>query len=434
MTKHEQIIEHIKALEIGSKISVRQIAKELKVSEGTAYRAIKEAESQGYVSTIGRVGTIRIEKKEKENIERLTFAEVVNVVDGTVIGGKSGLYKALNKLVIGAMELNEMMKYVERESLLIVGNRMEAHELALQNGAAVLITGGFDTTDQVKELADEYELPVISSSYDTFTVASLINRAIFDSLIKKEIVVVEDILIPLKKTHYLHVSDLVEDWYRKSAETAHSRFPVVDSNGKVQGMVTTKDIIGVPSDKPIGKVMTKHPMTAVLKTSVASVAHMMVWEGIELLPVTDHQRNLVGVISRQDVLKAMQYMQKQPHMGETIEDIITQHFVDVEDEEYYIKTEVTPQMTNTLGTLSSGVLLTILTEAGRRLMRRHKKGEMVVENVTLYFLKPVQIDSEIHVLPRILELRRKVGKVDLEVYHDDQLVAKALMTGQVLDR
>ncbi len=64
-TKHNQILEHINNLPVGHKISVRQIAKDLGVSEGTAYRAIKDAENKGYVSTIERVGTIRIEQKEE---------------------------------------------------------------------------------------------------------------------------------------------------------------------------------------------------------------------------------------------------------------------------------------------------------------------------------------------------------------------------------
>src|SRR5699024_6922588 len=102
-TKHEQILRYISELNIGEKISVRRIAKELQVSEGTAYRAIKEAENQGLVSTIERVGTIRIEKKVKENIEKLTYAEVVNIVDGQVLGGRNGLHKTLNRFVIGAM-------------------------------------------------------------------------------------------------------------------------------------------------------------------------------------------------------------------------------------------------------------------------------------------------------------------------------------------
>src|SRR5690625_1311594 len=98
-TKHQQIIRHITNLAIGEKISVRSIAKELLVSEGTAYRAIKEAENQGLVSTIARVGTIRIEQKQKENIEKLTFAEIVTIVDGQVLGGRNGLYKTLNRFV-----------------------------------------------------------------------------------------------------------------------------------------------------------------------------------------------------------------------------------------------------------------------------------------------------------------------------------------------
>ena len=183
-TKHEKILQYIESLPVGDKISVRQIAKEMQVSEGTAYRAIKEAENRRLVSSIERVGTIRIEKK-KENIERLTFAEIVNIVDGQVLGGKSGLHKTLTKFVIGAMQLEDMMRYTDAGSLLIVGNRIKAHENALRAGAAVLITGGFDTTEDNKLLADSLDLPIISTSYDTFTVATMINRAIYDQLIKK---------------------------------------------------------------------------------------------------------------------------------------------------------------------------------------------------------------------------------------------------------
>ena len=80
-TKHDLILEYIESLPVGNRISVRSIAKELSVSEGTAYRAIKDAENVGLVSTIQRVGTIRIERKLKKHIERLTFGEVVRIID-----------------------------------------------------------------------------------------------------------------------------------------------------------------------------------------------------------------------------------------------------------------------------------------------------------------------------------------------------------------
>ena len=68
MTKHNKIINYIKGLVPGAKISVRGVSTKLNVSEGTAYRAIKEAEVQGYVNTIPRVGTIRVENRNKKDI------------------------------------------------------------------------------------------------------------------------------------------------------------------------------------------------------------------------------------------------------------------------------------------------------------------------------------------------------------------------------
>lgn len=435
-TKHEQIIQYIDSLPIGEKISVRQIAKDLNVSEGTAYRAIKDAENKGYVSTIERVGTIRIERKKKENIEKLTFAEVVNIVDGQVLGGREGLHKTLNKFVIGAMKLEAMMRYTGAGNLLIVGNRTKAHELALEAGAAVLITGGFDTDEDVKKLADELKLPIISTSYDTFTVATMINRAIYDQLIKKEIVLVEDILTAVNDTIILKLDDTIENWYEYNEQTRHSRFPVVDQHLKVQGMITSKDIIGYDKQTPIEKVMTRNPMIVHGKTSVASAAHMMVWEGIEMLPVVDDYHRLEGIISRQDVLKALQMIQRQPQVGETIDDIVTNQFVDVTETkgDQFYRCEVTPQMTNYMGTISYGVFTTIVTEAANRVLRTHKKGDLVIENVTIYFIKPVQIESMIEIRPKVLELGRKFAKVDVEVYNEGIVVGKALMMAQILDR
>ncbi|XJZ26469.1 DRTGG domain-containing protein [Bacillota bacterium Lsc_1132] len=436
-TKHEQILQYIDELPIGEKISVRQIAKAMNVSEGTAYRAIKDAENKGYVSTIERVGTIRIERKKKENIEKLTFAEVVNIVDGQVLGGRAGLHKTLNKFVIGAMKLEAMMRYTEAGNLLIVGNRTKAHELALKAGASVLITGGFDTEDDVKKLADKLQLPIISTSYDTFTVATMINRAIYDQLIKKEIILVEDILTPLAESYFLQTTDHTAKWHELNRETKHSRYPVVDHNKKIQGIVTAKDIVGHDEATPIEKIMTKNPMTVSGKTSVASAAHMMVWEGIELLPVVDDANKLEGIISRQDVLKALQMIQRQPQVGETIDDIVTNQLTMMRDrakgEDVY-SCEVTPQMTNHIGTISYGVFTTIVTEAAGRVLKGYKKGDLVVENITIYFIKPVQIESMLEIYPKVLDVGRKFGKVDVEVFNEGILVGKAMMMCQLIDR
>lgn len=434
LTKHEQILRHIESLKLGSRISVRKIAKNMEVSEGTAYRAIKEAENQGLVSTKERIGTVRVEKKLRQNIDKLTFAEVVNMVDGQVLGGSRGLHKTLNKFVIGAMEQDAMMRYIEAGSLLIVGNRNEAHSCALEYGAGVLITGGFDTSSEVKLLADKLELPIISSSYDTFTVASMINRAIYDRLIKKKIMLVEDILASGAALYALKANSTLKDWQRLSEDTGYSRFPVVDEWNRIIGVVTSKDMVGANALQTVDKLMTRSPLTVTPQTSVASAAHMMVWEGIELLPVVDLNRKMLGVLNRSDVLKAMQYIQKQPQNGETFEDLIWSGLEEVRDEKGTLQFHgvITPQMTNHLGTVSEGVLTTLMTQAAYRIVQEFKKGDLVMDNMSTYFLKPLQIDSKIEIRPTIIEVSRKFGKIDVEIYHAGALVSKAMLTAQVI--
>ncbi len=424
-TKHEKILQYIESLPVGDKISVRQIAKDMQVSEGTAYRAIKEAENRSLVSSIERVGTIRIEKKKKENIERLTFAEIVNIVDGQVLGGMNGLHKTLTKFVIGAMQLEDMMRYTEAGSLLIVGNRFKAHENALKEGAAVLITGGFDTTEENKRLADELELPIISSSYDTFTVATLINRAIYDQLIKKDILLIEDIYIPIEETSTLHNHQTISDFRLLNEKTSHGAFPVVGNNNKLVGMITVKDVIGKEPADPIDKVMTKHPISTSMKTSVASAGHRMIWEGIDLLPIVDDDGVLQGVISRQDVLKALQHAQRQPHHGETIDDLVKKEIKLLSEEDVVVEFTVTPQMTNQFGSISYGAFTTLLSEVGSIALKRKKRGDAVAENMTIYFIKPIQMETVLTVVPHILDMSRKFVKMDFDIFNESYISRKS---------
>lgn len=433
-TKHEQITKYIESLAVGTKLSVRQIAQDLDVSEGTAYRAIKEAENIGLVSTKRRIGTIRMEKKEEPVIDKLTFAEIVNVVEGVVLGGSSGIHKSLNKFVIGAMQLEAMLKYIEAGNLLIVGNRVQAHMCALSQGAGVLITGGFDTTPEVKELADELQLPIIGSSFDTFTVATMINRAMEDRLIKKKIMIVDDIVRKDSPIYSLMAANTVKDMQKLVEETTHTRYPVIDDHQVPIGMITTKDLMGAKPNQLIGTLMTPNPLMINLKTSVASAGHTMVWEGIELLPVIDTDRKMIGVISRKDVMKAMQHMQRQPQNAETFEVQIYSGIDELRDEEgkLYFQGTVTPQMTNFEGLVSEGVLTTIMIRAAYRTVQEHKKGDLILDSSSSYFLIPLQIDDVIEIVPSIVEMSRRFCKIDMEIRTNGTRVARSMFTARIL--
>lgn len=428
-TKHQQILDYIEQIPIGEKLSVRKIARQLDVSEGTAYRAIREADNMGLVRTIQRVGTIRTETPKKAEIESLNFHEVLNVIDGEAIGGKAGLDRELIKFVIGAMQIDAMKRYISEGSLVIVGNRTDAQKLSLELGAAVLITGGFSADQEIIDLADELNLPLMTTTYDTFTVATMINRAMSDQLIEKEILQIQDIYTDLEKTEFLYESDKVTTYHDLNEKSNHSRFPVVNQLHQLVGMITPKDIIGASKHNPIKDVMTKSPTTVNLSTSIANASHMMIWEGYELLPVVEEDLTLLGVISRQDVMRAMQSVQKQSQIGDTISDQMRQAIEMVSPEEYRVK--VRPQMINSTGTIATGVLAELLTKVVRDVLSRKTNHHMIIEQIHITYLKMVELDAELSIFPNIYEKNRRIFHLDIEVFQEDAIVAKALINCQV---
>ncbi|MCQ6558562.1 DRTGG domain-containing protein [Paenibacillus mendelii] len=436
LTKHERLIQYIGKLKIGTKLSVRSMAEEFDVSEGTAYKAIKEAETLGLVSTKERIGTVRIERKKRGKLDRLTFAEVADIVEGRLYGGATGLNKTLHKFVIGAMELDAMVRYIDAGSLLIVGNREKAHRCALEQGAGVLITGGFGTSEDVNRLADSLGLPIISSKHDTYTVASMINRAMFDRLIKQKIMLVEDIVTYSRPVETMRLGETVDDFYKLSARHGGSRFPVLDDRGRVVGMMTMKDAEGASGGQLVDKLMTRHLITAALNIPIASAAHTMVAEGIELLPIVDKNRKLLAAISRSEVLDAMRYTGRQSESGDTFDDLISAGFAKTEiagEGKWVYKGRITPQMSGTFGTISEGVIVTLMTLAARGLIRDLGKRDHIVESLTSYFVRPVQLESEVAIVPKLLEMSRKNAKLEVELTDSSGLAAKAMLTAQLMD-
>jgi len=434
MSKHEEIVNHILSLSIGTKISVRGISSELGISDGTSYRAIKEAETLGIVNTIPRVGTIRVAKVYKKNIEALTYAEVIRILDATILGGKEGINKTLNKFIIGAMAVESISKYISPGYLLIIGNREEAQQLALENDAAVLITGGFDCSEKVKALADEKGIPVLSSSYDSFTVASMINKAIYESMVKKEIILVEDVMDV--NTTCLMGTDTVATWRKLMAETNHERYPVLDENLKVIGIATLRDLQGHNDESElINKIMNKNPICVTPKTTVAYAAHIMGWDGIKICPVIDKKR-LVGVLTIEHVIKAMEFALRQPQVAETIEDLILMNFSCIhEGEGLHFNGQIIPQMLDSVGTASWSSLNMLLSTMGIMALRQNSNINISVDSIMAYFMRPVQMGSDIDIFAVIVDKGRNFSKVEISMFNKNkEPVAKAMISAKIFSK
>jgi len=200
-------------------------------------------------------------------------------------------------------------------------------------------------------------------------------------------------------------------------------------------MITSKDVHGRPADQTLDKLMTRRPMTVTMNTPVASAAHRMVTEGLELLPVTDRQRKLLGTIGRSEVLRAMQLEGRPEQLGETFDALMWSGFSERRDEEgkLHFTGAVTPQMSGPIGTVSEGVLAALMQQAAARAVEDLRKQEHVLENMTAYYLRTVPIEAVIDIQPTVIDASRRFVKLEVQVTMDGELIAKSVMTAHSID-
>lgn len=431
LTKHEIIIQYIKDLEISTKVSVRQIAKELDVSEGTAYRAIKEAENQGFVSSIPKVGTIRIEEEKERELEDFTLKEIIIIVEGEVLTGEKNLSMAPEHFLIAASSKESLEFEIEKTSLLIVGDRADLQLLGLEHGAALLITGPIDVSQEVLNRGKELNLPIIKSAYDTFIATSMINKAVYERLKAKKLVRVEDIMT--KDLKYISPDAKVLDWHKLAKMSGRSRFPVVNEQDKLVGIVTAVDIAGVEEETGIAEVMNTDVLTAERKTLVTHLSRLLVWEGFELVPVVDDKKHLLGTISRRDILKAFQQTQRQPKFGETVDNLTLSGFkLDEWEGGIKLTGEITQFMVSELGTASVGTVVMIMSTAAYIAIRKKLRWDAINDTFTIHQLNPPSVGDKVEVLTTILKADKKTCMVEIELFCGSELKAKAITTARAV--
>ena len=140
------------------------------------------------------------------------------------------------RIVVGAMETDgfrQVMEYYSEEGcVVIVGDRKEIQRHAIESHARCLIvTGGFLPDKSVLDMAQRNKVSVISSPYDTATTVRLMHlstpaREVFSS-------------------DFYSVSpyDLLLDVKAKMRDSALRGCPVVDTGGRLAGILTRRDML-----------------------------------------------------------------------------------------------------------------------------------------------------------------------------------------------
>ena len=110
---------------------------------------------------------------------RTQYQNIVSTLDGQVLTGNPHAYFIKGKVAVAASSPDLMETYIEKDDLVILGNRYESQLCAIELDASCLVVcQGAQVSRTILKMAEERDIVVITTPHDTFTVSRLINQSI----------------------------------------------------------------------------------------------------------------------------------------------------------------------------------------------------------------------------------------------------------------
>ena len=199
---------------------------------------------------------------------RTQYQNIANTLDGEIVNGNSHAYFVKGKVTVAASSPEMMETYIEKDDLVILGNRYESQLCAVELDASCLvICQGAQVSKTILKLAQERNIVIITTPHDTFTVSRLINQSIpVRHFMEKDGLTI------------FNTTDYVENIKDVMAKKRARDFAVVDKEGKFYGFISSRRLMDARNRRVI---MVDHNE----KTQAVDGI-----EEAEILEIIDHHR------------------------------------------------------------------------------------------------------------------------------------------------
>lgn len=214
--------------------SIKEAWAMLKEQNGYTVAVTKDEKLEGVITT-GDIAMSYMDVYDSHILAnaRTQYQNIVHTLEGEVVTGNPHAYFVKGKVVVAASSPEMMETYIEKDDLVILGNRYETQLCAIELDASCLVVcQGAQVSKTIKKMAEERDIVVITTPHDTFTVARLINQS-----------------IPVR--HFMNkdgltifqTTDYVENIKDVMAKKRTRDFPVVDKEGKFYGLISSRRLM-----------------------------------------------------------------------------------------------------------------------------------------------------------------------------------------------
>ena len=222
--------------------SIRDTWERMRQEQAKTLPIVKDDELVGVVST-GDIAKSYMDVYDSEILSkaRTQYRNIVKTLDGTMITGNEHGYFIRGKVAIGASSPNLMEEFIEKDDLVILGDREEAQACAVNiDASCMVICKDAEVSPKLIRKAKEQSIVIIQTPYDTFTTARLINQS-----------------IPVKfymtsgPLTMFRMNDYVDDIKDIMAKKRFRDFPILDRHGRFKGFISRRRFLGASKKKVI---------------------------------------------------------------------------------------------------------------------------------------------------------------------------------------
>lgn len=241
--------------------------------EETGKQTLAVTDEQGRLEgiiTLEDIATSYMNIYENNTLANATtpYRNLVETIEGELLVGNSDDVITGGKVLIAAANPDLMEDYIGEQDVVITGNRYESQLCAIEMGAdCVIVCEGASVSRTIRKLAADHRCHLISTKFDAFTVARLINQS-----------------IPVR--HFMRSRNLTtfrpEDTTDKikeiMAKKKYRDFPILNEDGNYLGMVSRRNLIS-PKRKQV--IIMDH-------NELSQAVHNI--QEAEILEIIDHHR------------------------------------------------------------------------------------------------------------------------------------------------
>ena len=196
----------------------------------------KENNLEGLIIT-GDIATSYMDVYDNSILSRAKtqYQNIVDTLDGTMLCGNEHAYFMKGKVVVGSANPETMEQFLEDDDLVIMGQRYDAQICALEsNASCIVIAGSPQVPKTIVKMAEEKHCVLITTDYDTYTAARLINQSMPIKFFMRR-----EQLVTFETEEYI---DEVREIMSKEK---HRDFPVLDEDGKYIGMISRRNLLNM---------------------------------------------------------------------------------------------------------------------------------------------------------------------------------------------